>query len=103
MAKYYLLMVAVVALALLYAFVEDPCNRLVRMEFAEKHPGYVILDSHPDQGSPESVRCQITYRRPDDARVYEDVWLYHHVSKGGRGRGWQFARALETARRRDTP
>jgi hypothetical protein len=98
MAKYYLLLFAVVTLALLYAFVEDPCNRLVRMEFLEKHPGYVILASDAGEGSPESVRCQITYRSPQDGQVYRDVWLYQHESKGA-DRGWRFTRAVETERK----
>lgn len=96
MLKHYLFLAAVVALALLYAFIADPCNRLVRMEFSEKHPGYVVLDSGADKGSPESVCCHITYRKPDDRQVYEDVWLYRSVKDRG---GWEFSRALETEKR----
>lgn len=99
MLKYYLLMFAVVVLALIYAFLADPCSRLVRVEFNEKYPTYVVLDSGADKGSPDRVRCHITYRRPDDAQVYEDIWLYQRAKKRG---AWGFARALETGTRKQT-
>jgi hypothetical protein len=90
MAKYYLLAIAVVGLALYYAYNTDPCNRLVRTDFASRHPDYQIIDSDPEQGSPESVRCRIVYRKPDSDQPQEAVWLYKHEKKG-----WRLYRASE--------
>ncbi len=92
MLKYYLLGFVVVAIALFYAYIADPCNKLVRMEFASRHPAYQILDSDADQGSRETVRCRISYRKPDSVEIFREVWLYIHGKEG-----WQFSRVLETA------
>ena len=94
MLKYYLLMIGIVGLALLYAFTVDPCNKLLRTDFASQHPDYRILDSDAEHGSPESVRCLIAYRKPGSERIYEDVWLYQN-----RGTGWKFSRVVETRNR----
>ena len=98
MLKYYLLMIAVVGLLLLYAFHTDPCNKLFRGDFAGQHPDYRILDSDAEQGSPESVHCRIAYRKPDDERIYEDVWLYKN-----QGAGWEFSRVIGTRTRDEKP
>lgn len=94
MLKYYLLLAAVVVVALLYAYLADPCNNLVRMEFAEAHPDWRVLDSGPEEGSPESVLCHVSYRKPGGDRVYEDVWLYLNP-----GSGWTFSRVVATRER----
>ncbi len=91
MLKYYLLGFAVVAIALFYAYLADPCNKLVRMEFASRHPEYQILDSEAYQGSRETVRCRISYRKPDSEEVYREIWLYINGTEG-----WQFSRVLES-------
>ncbi len=98
MLKYYALLVLIVGIALLYAFLADPCNRLLRMDFSDKYPSYEILDSGPESGSPESVRCHIAYRKPDGEQIYEDIWMYRDS-----GTGWNFSRILETRQREQTP
>jgi len=90
MSKYYLLMFLVMGIALYYAFIRDPCNRQVRTDFSSKHPSYEIVDSRPSEGSPESVRCNISYREPDSDQVYRDTWLYIFSKKG-----WEFSKVLE--------
>ena len=94
MLKYYLFAIAIVGIALLYAFNADPCNKLVRTDFASRHPDYRILDSDAEQGSRETVRCRIAYRKPDSGRIYEDVWLYKNEKSN-----WRFSRVLETRTR----
>jgi len=96
--KYYLRAFAVVAIALLYAYVSDPCNKLVRMEFASRHPAYEIVDAEPDQGSPERVHCRISYRKPGSEEIHQDVWLYIHGEEG-----WEFSRVVETQSHDETP
>jgi len=98
MLKYYLLAFAVVAIALFYAYVSDPCNKLVQMEFASQHPDYEIVDSAADQGSPESVRCRISYRKPDSEKVHEAVWLYIHGKEG-----WEFSKVVGAQSHDETP
>jgi hypothetical protein len=95
MWKYWVLMFVVLVAVLFYTYVADPCNRLLRTDFSAKYPDYVILDSGARTGSPESVHCQISYRKPGDARVYEDVWVYQY-----QGTAWQFSKVVETGKRR---
>ena len=87
MWKYYALLLAAVALVLAYTYVADPCNRLLRTDFARMHPDFEILDSGAEQGSPESVRCQISYRKPGSPDVYREVWVYQY-----QGTAWEFSR-----------
>jgi len=98
MLKYYLLAFAVVAIALFYAYVSDPCNKLVRLEFGNRHPNYQIVDTKADQGSPESVRCRVFYRKPDADQVHEEVWLYVNGQQG-----WEFSRVLPKQAQDQTP
>jgi hypothetical protein len=91
MLKYYVGMFGIVAIALLYAFFQDPCNRRVRTDFSAKYPSYTILESSAAEGSPETVRCHISYRKPDSAQVHEDVWLYRYED-----RSWKFSRIIGT-------
>lgn len=95
MLKYYALAFLVVIIALFYAFLADPCNKRLRMDFASKYPSYEILETGASEGSPESVRCHVSYRKPDSERVYEAIWLYRHSREG-----WRFSRVLESPRDR---
>jgi hypothetical protein len=90
MWKYWALLFAAVALVLAYTYVADPCHRLLRADFARIHPGYVLLQSEAEAGSPESVRCRITYRAPEGAETREDVWVYQY-----RDTAWEFSRIAE--------
>lgn len=98
MLKYYLLAFTVVAIALCYAYVADPCNQLVRMDFAERHPEYEIVDTEAHEGSRESVRCRILYRKPGSEEVHQAVWMYIDGEKG-----WEFSRVVETHARDEGP
>lgn len=99
MLKYYLLAIVIVGLALLYAYTEDPCNKLFRSDFASQHPDYRVLESDAEQGSPESVRCRVAYQKPDSAAIFEDVWLYTHEKKTG----WRFSKVVGTRTRDEKP
>ncbi|MCP3985388.1 MAG: hypothetical protein GY723_13445 [bacterium] len=90
MSKYYVLMFLIMGIALLYAFLEDPCNRQLRADFSREHPSFEILDSGASEGSPESVRCHISYREPENEQVYKDVWVYQNT-----GDGWTFFKVAE--------
>lgn len=91
MWKYYVLLFGALVLVLAYVYVADPCNRLLRTDFARMHPGFVILDSSAENGSAESVHCRITYREPERGEVHEDVWVYQF-----RDTAWEFSRVAET-------
>ncbi len=91
MLKYYLLLFVVVGVALFYVYVSDPCNQLVRMEFASRYPDYTILESGAEEGSRESVRCRIAYRKPGSEQVHDELWLYLH-----QGHSWEFSKVIET-------
>lgn len=95
MWKYYALLFTVVVVALFYAYLADPCNRLVRLEFAQQHPDYEVIDSDADEGSPESVQCHVTYRKPGDPQVYKDIWLYQNLGRRSK-QGWEFAKVIES-------
>lgn len=96
MLKYYAFLFLILGIALFYVYVKDPCNRQVRMDFAGQHPSYEILDTGASEGSPETVRCQVSYRKPDAEQVYQDVWLYQYSK-----RGWEFSKILETRKARE--
>ena len=98
MWKYYGLLFLVVGIALFYVFLRDPCNRQVRADFSAKYPSYEILDSDAAEGSPESVRCHISYRKPDSEEIHEDTWLYMYSKKG-----WSFSKILGTPGKGQTP
>jgi len=88
--KYYVALFLIAGIVLFYVFRQDPCNELLRTDFADKYPDYTLLSSGADEGSPDSVHCQISYRRPDSEQVHEETWLYQN-----QGSGWSFSRLLE--------
>ena len=98
MLKYYVFLFLIVGIALFYAFLQDPCNRQIRTDFSNKYPSYKILDSGASEGSRESVRCYISYQKPDSEQIHEDIWLYRDS-----GSGWKFSRILEPPKREQTP
>ncbi len=98
MLKYYVLLVVVVGVALFYVFLEDPCHQQLRTDFSAMYPSYEILDSSAAEGSPETVRCQIAYRKPDGEQIYQDIWLYQRSDTD-----WNFSRILETREKEQTP
>jgi hypothetical protein len=98
MWKYYLLLVVALALVLAYTYVADPCNRLLRTEFAQRNPSYVILDSGADKGAPEIVDCRVSYRKPGDTKVYQDTWVYQFQKTH-----WELSRVVEADAKKQTP
>lgn len=93
MLKYYIALFLIAGAALFYIFLEDPCSNQLRADFSDKYPGYKILFSGSVEGSPDSVQCHISYQKPDNKQVYEDVWLYQNSDSG-----WKFSRILETSK-----
>jgi hypothetical protein len=98
MAKYYFFLFLIAGLVIFYVFYEDPCNQTLRADFAEKYPGYKILDSGAKEGSPESVHCHIYYNKPESQQVYEDIWLYEKS-----GSDWNFSAILKSGEKERTP
>ena len=98
MTKYYVFLILIVGTALFYAFLSDPCNRRLKTDFSNMYPGYKIVDTGASEGSRESVRCHISYQKPDSEQIYEDIWLYRHS-----GSGWKFSRILETPKSGEGP
>jgi len=97
MLKYYAFLLLILGIGLYYVFIKDPCNQQLRTDFSNKYPSYKILDSGASEGSPESVRCHISYRKPDSNQIYEDVWLYKDS-----GRGWEFSKIVESHKAEQT-
>ena len=97
MWRYGVLLFLVLVVAFYYVYVSDPCRNQLTTEFSKSHPSYTILDSSAKEGSRESVRCRISYRKPDSAKIYEEVWLYRDP-----GTGWQFSRVLEEPKEEQT-
>ncbi len=91
MLKYYVLLIFIAGMALFYAYSQDPCNRQLRADFSSKYPGYKILRTGADQGSPASVHCEISYQEFDGGQVYEESWLYLNSDDG-----WVFSRVIES-------
>ncbi len=96
MLKYYVCLFLAAAVALFYAFTMDPCNRLLTTDFSDKHPGYKILGTGASEGTPESVRCHISYRKPEREEIYEDIWLYQY--SGGE---WEFSSVIESRKKEE--
>lgn len=95
MWKYYALLFVAVGLVLAYVYVADPCNRLLRTDFMKANPSYVILDSNAESGAPESVHCRISYKKPGDDLIYEDVWVYMYGETS-----WEFSGIAESGRKK---
>ncbi len=92
MWKYFALAALVVALAFLYVSMRNPCSMQVKADFSDKHPDYTLLDTGASEGSPESVRCNVSFQKPDSEQVYEETWLYRYSRQG-----WRFSRILNAA------
>ena len=97
MWKYFVLLFLVLGIAFYYTYVSDPCESQIRTEFSSRHPSYEVLDSGAKEGSPESVRCRISYRKPGNEQTHEEIWLYLNSDTG-----WKFSRALEAPKREQT-
>lgn len=97
MAKYYILLFAIFGIGLFYVFSQDPCNRVLRTDFANEYPGYEILDTAAGEGSPEKVQCHIYYKKPDSEQIHEEVWVYQNS-----GGDWKFSEILATDKKEQT-
>jgi len=98
MLKYYILLFLFAGGILYYIFLEDPCNKQVKTDFSNLYPDYEILYSGATDGSPENVHCHISYKKPDNQEIYEDIIEYINS-----GSGWKFSRVLETHGEDQTP
>lgn len=94
MIKYWVLLFLLLASALVYIFLQDPCNQQFRSEFMAKYPDYKVLDTG-GEGDTERVYCHVFYQKPGDRQIYEDIWTY--VNSGS---GWQFS-VIKESRERD--
>ncbi|MBW2416560.1 MAG: hypothetical protein JRG76_18860 [Deltaproteobacteria bacterium] len=90
MWKYWVFMLVVLGLALVYAYLSDPCIGLVRSEFSARYPDRQLVSSDADSGSPESVRCVVSYRESGSQEVESEVWWYRNKPDG-----WQLYKILE--------
>ncbi len=98
MAKYYAILVLFSLGVLYYVFLQDPCNRQLRMDFVEKHPDYTLVDSGSVQGSPLEVQCNVYYQKPADEEVYQEVWSYQKS-----GSDWRFSSVLQSQKAEQRP
>ncbi len=98
MLKYYVALFLIVGGALFYVYSQDPCNQLLKVDFAARYPDHKVMYFGAGEGSPSSVQCHVTYRKPDGEQVYEDIWVYEN-----RGEGWGFSEILGTREVGQTP
>ncbi|MAG34017.1 MAG: hypothetical protein CL908_24320 [Deltaproteobacteria bacterium] len=84
-------LLAIFMLAVFFVYIKDPCNQQVRTDFSNEYPSFKILNSGVSDGSPESVRCHVSYEKPASEQVYEDIWLYQHTD-----RGWEFVKIVDS-------
>jgi hypothetical protein len=98
MSKYYFFLFLIIGAVLFYIYLEDPCNKMLRTDFSAKYPGYRILGSSAEEGSPDNVHCHIHYQKPDSEQVYEAIWLYQDL-----GSGWRFSGIIDTHEKEQTP
>lgn len=90
MWKYWVIMLVILGALLVYSYFADPCIGLVRSEFVEKHPGAKIVSTDAEAGSPESVRCVVSYRKPGNQEIHKEVWWYKNP-----GSGWALHKIVE--------
>jgi hypothetical protein len=58
-----------------------PTKDEVRTAFMTLHPSYSVQSVEPGEGDGDNVYVAIKYRRPDDATLYQEVWLYQDTGK----------------------
>jgi hypothetical protein len=78
MARYWIFMLVLLGALLVYAYYSDPCIGLVRGEFQARHPDWELVATDAESGSPESVRCVVSYRAPESRDVKRVIWWYRN-------------------------
>lgn len=58
-----------------------PTKDGVRTAFMAQHPNYSVQSVEPGEGDSGGVYIAIKYRKPDDAPLYQEVWLYQDTGK----------------------
>lgn len=53
-----------------------PDKSAVKTSFLQEHPNYRVIDIHVDEGDFDSVYFHIVYRKPEEEKIYGDMWLY---------------------------
>jgi hypothetical protein len=72
-------------------FYETPTSKTVKGRFNQKFPEYKFVSVATGDGHSEWVVYYITYKKPNDERIYEAIWEYHlrdgnWVTYGGEGK-----------------
>jgi len=71
--------VRVILLSLLFLLAVScgiPKESDVKTAFLQEHPSYTVLSVHVDEGDMFSVYFHIEYRKPQEEKIYGDIWLY---------------------------
>lgn len=78
MKKYYFARHFVIVFLMLLFFCG--CGSLkkeqVISEFQARQPAAVVKDVYPGEGDFDSVYYHILFKKPEDSKVYEAIWLY---------------------------
>ena len=72
----FLRFIAITIFVLLAISCGMPNESEVKASFLQEHPNYNVLDIHTDEGDFDEVYFHIVYRKPDEEKVYGDMWLY---------------------------
>ena len=69
-------LISVLLVGLLLVGCGFPSNDEVESAFRREHPSYTVLSVGVGEGDGSSAYYHIKYKKPEDGRVYEDVWQY---------------------------
>jgi hypothetical protein len=58
-----------------------PADDFVRSEFLARYPSYSVIFVGVGEGDGDHAYFHILYKKPDDLRTFEQVWLYQ--DRGG--------------------
>lgn len=70
------IVLAVVVFCCLMSGCNVPDKDRVRGDFLKEHPTYEIISIGVGEGDSSAVYFHIQYKKPGDAKIYEDVWQY---------------------------
>ena len=76
-----------ILILLLIAFTSFVACKVISKEeaveaFLKKNPGYTILYAAPGEGDESNVYYHFEYKKPNDDKVYKEIWLFMKEENG---------------------
>lgn len=59
-----------------------PSEEQVKNDFRKKYPNYTPLSAIVGEGDGSAAYYHIRYKKPNDEKIYEQVWLYLEQEDG---------------------